>query len=407
MLIFLLISIFAPSPPELRYEDYIYEDQIKTVRLYPATEGLESKTMPAVTSLGGTLQLEFDDLQADLDNYVAKIIHCNYDWTPSRLSDLDFLKDYNEFNINGYAYSGNTHVPYVHYNFTLPPVKLAGNYVVIVYRDGNEDDLLLSKRFMVYSGQAVVRPSNGLGMTTVRATNHQFQFEVVYGQLDIPDPLDMVNVVIRQNQRWDNAQVDIKPSFVRSNTKTLEYRFFNDDKSFQAGNEFRFVDFKSINYPGQNTARLERSKKPFTIYVADDYSRAGQRYAQSQFADLNGGYIIDNLEDGYGEINGNYIKVVFSLKTTLSEPVYILGAFNNWQKNDESRLMVNGNSLVKELFLKQGFYNYTYETEKNATSIEGNFYETENLYEILVYYRSFNPQADQLVGYYPFRVNPR
>lgn len=357
--------------------------------------------------MGGQLLLEFDDLQSELGNYTVKIFHCNYDWTPSSLHDLDFLRDYNEFNVTQYEFSGNTHIPYVHYRFELPQVKLPGNYVLAVFRDGDRDDVMLTRRFIVYSNQALVKNTGGLGMTAVRATNQQLQFEVSYNGVDIPDPMASVQVVIRQNQRWDNAQWNIKPSFVRPTQKTLEYRFFSDDKSFKAGNEYRFVDFRSINYPGQNTARLDRSKKPFIIYVADDYSRATQRYAMPQFADLNGGYIIANLEDGYGETNGNYVRTVFTLKLDGSQPVYLLGSFNDWQKSAANRMEPSPQGLTKEILLKQGFYNYIFEGDTDATLVEGSHFETENVYEILVYNRSFMPDADQLIGYLAVRVNAR
>jgi hypothetical protein len=55
------------------------------------------------------------------------------------------------------------------------------------------------------------------------------------------------------------------------------------------------------------------------------------------------------------------------------------------------------------LFLKQGYYNYNYlAVDKNNPSLysdlDGNFFETENLYTVLVYYKSFSSRADELIG---------
>jgi hypothetical protein len=58
--------------------------------------------------------------------------------------------------------------------------------------------------------------------------------------------------------------------------------------------------------------------------------------------------------------------------------------------------------------LKMGFYNYAYVTvNKNQPHsgpsfefTEGNHMETENDYDILVYYRSLGGRSDQLVGIY-------
>jgi hypothetical protein len=60
--------------------------------------------------------------------------------------------------------------------------------------------------------------------------------------------------------------------------------------------------------------------------------------------------------------------------------------------------------------LKQGLYNYQYWVESskgNGFQIEGSHFETENIYEIFVYYRPFRPNADLLVGYYLIQVNRR
>jgi hypothetical protein len=405
----LILSLLTFSPDkELRYEDYEYEAQIKTVRLYPATDNPEGKILPAVTFLGGALlQLEFDDLQSDRENYYVKILHCNHDWTPSRLHDLDFLHDYNEFNVNDYTYSSNTYIPYVHYQFLIPQVKLPGNYVVIVYRNGDKEDLMLSRRFMVSSNAVNVKQEINFGMNALKATNQQINFVLDYNGLDVPNPLQTVNVVIRQNQRWDNAQTDIKPSFVREANKTLEYRFFNTDKGFQAGNEFRFVDFGSLNFPGQNTGKLERDRTPFKLYVATDATRDGQRYAQ--FRDLNGNFIIANYDVGHGETSGNYLKVIFTLQSsqTYGSKIYVAGAFNNWAKSPANEMKFANGQYTGEVFLKQGFYNYSYLTDSPSDNVEGNYYETENQYEIFVYNHSLFPEADLLVGYYSFKVNPR
>ena len=54
-------------------------------------------------------------------------------------------------------------------------------------------------------------------------------------------------------------------------------------------------------------------------------------------------------------------------------------------------------------FLKQGYYNYSYMlVDKNnpmqRTELEGDYWETENSYTILVYFKALTDQADQLIG---------
>ena len=64
----------------------------------------------------------------------------------------------------------------------------------------------------------------------------------------------------------------------------------------------------------------------------------------------------------------------------------------------------------KELILKQGWYNYQYVVESDTLSLnylEGDHFETENEYEIFVYYKPITARSEVLIGYKQVIVNPR
>lgn len=396
----------------LRNSDMAYEPQIKTVLLHPAFSDPQATLQPAVTSFGQwNLMVSFDDLRAERDSYYARIIHCNYDWTTSGLQSLDFMTDFNEFAITNFEFSIDTHIPYVHYWLNLPPVKLPGNYVVVVYRGSDKDDIILSKRFMVYDTRiSFENERNLIGAGAVAAMNQQINFTLNYQNLEINNPLENVKVAIRQNQRWDNVATDIKPSFVRETEKQLEYRFFDEAKMFKGGNEFRFFDIRSLIYPGRNVATVTKTVKPYEIYLGRDKTRAGESYAQ--YLDLNGGFIIDNL-DFRNTAYANYANVHFTLSSTpLPGEVFVTGAFNYWNLNDANRMRYDSAQGVYDvsILLKQGWYDYQYLIQSRALppyQLEGTHYETENSYEILVYYRPFRPNADLLIGYVRLDKNQR
>lgn len=404
-------SILAQK--HLSYTDKAYEGQIKTIMLYPASTTDRANLLPATAPLQKqNLLLEFDDIQDTKNNYYAKLIHCNYDWTKSSLMDLDFMSEYNEFTINDYQSSSSLFLPYVHYRFEVPRVKIPGNYLLIVYRDGEKTDLILSKRFMIYEPRTKLLQDNQMaGVGNLQATNQQMNFTISYDGLELFNPMENIHVVIRQNQRWDNARMDVKPSFIREDISQLEYRFLDQDKQFSAGNEFRFVDFRSLNFPGQNTGRLDKGVKPYELYVQPEKSREGLAYAQ--YRDLNGGYAIENLDYDEPATSSNYIFVNFLLSSKqLDGEVYINGALNNWQRDDENRMTYNTSKSAYEgrMALKQGWYNYEYWVESKSlpgTFLEGSHFQTENTYDVLVYYRSLQPLADLLVGYFSRDLNPR
>jgi hypothetical protein len=397
------------NPKTLRLEDSAYEVEIKTVRLYPKGSPLA----PGVTSLGNwDLVLEFDDLTTERDNYNARIVHCNYDWTQSPLQDLDFMRDFNEFPLNNTVLSADTHIPYVHYQFSLPPVKLPGNYVVVIFRGSDKEDIILSRRFMVYDTRvSFAKDGKLIGPGSIADLNQQINFTINHSNLEILNPMMDVHVNIRQNQRWDNIVTDLKPSFIRDIQKELEYRFFDEAKMFKGGNEFRFFDLRSLNNPGRNVSHVERKTKPFEVFIIKDKSRNGEVY--SQYDEMNGNYLIDNFDLGRDLAYTNYAFVNFTLATQrVDGNIFVAGAFNNWKLDKNNKMVYDStqNAYKARILLKQGWYDYQYYVQSNRLPpyhFEGTFFQTENLYEIFVYYRPFQPRADLLVGYIRMEENPR
>jgi hypothetical protein len=408
----LLISFSAFSQKKLLFQDAVYEENIKTVMLYPPATGNRDNLQPPITMISRqNLLLEFDDIQETRNNYYAKILHCNSDWTKSSLLDLDFMTAYNEFTLNDYQYSNNTYLPFVHYRFLIPPVKLPGNYLIMIYRDGDKNDVVLTARFMIYNSQvALVANEDLVGQSALAGGNQQINFIINYEDLQVFNAMDNIKVVIRQNQRWDNARFNVKPSFIRDDLTQLEYRFFDQDKQWTAGNEFRWVDFRSLVSPGRNTARIDKSVKPYVLKVAEDKPRIEQAYAQ--YADLDGNYAIENLDYRDPTLSCQYLFVDFTLRTDELQGanIYVVGNYNHYARTEENKMKWNKARSAYEtsIVLKQGWYDYTYFIESStlpSTYIEGSHYQTENFYDVLVYYKSLTPMADLLVGYFvvPYR----
>ncbi|MDH4090140.1 MAG: DUF5103 domain-containing protein [Cyclobacteriaceae bacterium] len=396
------------NPKVLMLKDFAYEPQIRTIQLSP--DG--SPMAPAVTRLGEwNLLLQFDDLRSDRDTYYARVLHCNYDWTRSSLQDLDYMSIYNEFPINNTEYSIDTHIPYVHYWMPLPPVKLPGNYVLVVYRGTNKDDIVLSRRFIVYETLlSFTNDGNLIGPGSIANINQQLNFTINYNNVNIVNPMLDVHVSIRQNQRWDNMSNDVRPSFVREIEKELEYRFFDETKMFRGGNEFRFFDLRSLNNPGRNVDYVAKAQKPYEVFIAKDKTREGESY--SQYNDLNGAFIIDNYD--YRDLAfTNYAYVTFSLETPpVDGDVYVTGGFSYWNLANENKMSYDSvqGLYTSRILLKQGWYDYQYLVKSQKVPpyhFEGSHFETENYYEIFVYNRPFQPQADLLIGYLRLEKNPR
>lgn len=394
----------ATSTKTLELSDRTYEDEIRTVRILPGGAIPEAQALPAVTPMGTwNLVLEFDDLRDHGDFYYLRIIRCERDWSKSSLFDLDFLHERNEFPVTEYDYSTDTQIPYIHYWVTLPPVKLPGNYVAVVYRGSDREDILLSKRFLVYDSRILFERSGTVGSGGAFAQNQQINFTINYKNLEVFNPIQDLAVTIRQNQRWDNIAEGIPPTFVREGFHELEYQYFDPVKMFRGGNEFRFFDLRSLRYPGQNVDRVNNSTEPREAYIFPDRSRSDQPYAI--YKDLNGTFIVDNLD--YRDLSYcDYLWVNFTLiSPPVNGNVFVAGAFTQWQLNGETRMTYDKSAGAYRLrtLIKQGWYDYAYVVRSEnlpANTLEGSHFQTNNMYEIFVYWRpNYQPRTDLLVGY--------
>jgi len=398
-------------------DDEIYEPNIRTVQLYKSVRRLEDEVQAAVVSINdeSPLILEFDDLYAEIKDYRAYIIHCNADWTKSDYIHLDFLNGFNEFPIREYEFSINTRTEYVHYLMTLPRVKLSGNYLLVVYRGTNTDDIILSRRFMVYRGlidiNAEIKLSSGV---LERRQNHQLDFSIDYSGVKIDNPLEEIKVILKQNQRWDNAITKLKPTMLKESRNIIEYFHWNLENNFKAGNEFRFFDLRIVNATGQNVARIDKTPEDLEAFLVEEKFRNHEAYGQ--YLDINGKYVINNLETGQtnGDFDADYVTVNFFLRPIegFNEDIYVFGALTDWKTGEKNKMKFDTTRKLytTQLFLKQGWYNYIFLIKNSSYDphyIEGLHFETENQYEILVYYRPLISKGDQLIGYSSIIHNKR
>jgi hypothetical protein len=409
------IAVFHLFAQQL--EDKVYKEHIQSVRLFPAGVTFDASLDAPVIPLqaGKTLVLLFDDLAYDPILYTAKLIHCDADWQKSQLKDNDFLPTFNEFNIQDYEYSVNTRIPYIHYRFELPRVTKSGNYILKVYSQRDESDVILTKRFMVYEetfqvGASIVPPSQ----TADRSTSQQLNVVVNYSAGEVTNPDGQIKVLIRQNQRWDNAKFLSKPTFMNESTKILRYESFDGGNTFDAGNEFRFVDLRFIRANGVNIADIRVETD--AIFADGTIDKPRPETVYSQYLDLNGQYLIETKDrpGGNPEVESEYILMTFRLAIDQSSnPVYLLGALTNWGKSPEAKMEWDPKKEVytTSLLAKQGWYDYQYansvDGEFEPQSFEGSYFETENEYEVLVYFRNLGSRYDQLVGYIYIHPNRR
>lgn len=414
-LLFVLLSPLIESEVSEVLEDKIYDPYIKTVQIYPRQNSPGERLIYPVISIQQQtpIAVEFDDINEAFVNYSFRIIHCDEDWTRSQMRENEYLFEFNVFPVEDYGFSIDTRVPYVHYRFLVPPVKLPGNYAVEVFPTDDETKTLFRKRFLVFEGKVQISSERSLtqGLIEFAQRNQQINFTLSYDGYPMVNPAERTFVKILQNHRWDTSIDNLKPTFVREDLSNLEYVHFSDKNQFRGGNEFRFFDLRSVRYPGQNVDYARLHSDHVTAQLFPDKPRTGTAYAIGLQQDYNGQYIVSNQDRRNPDIESEYVDVSFQLESEqLDGQVHINGALTNWQLDEDSKMEFNASigTYSKTLLLKQGWYDYKYEVESSALSasyLEGDHFETENIYEILVYYRPMDLRADLLVGYFVIRRN--
>ncbi|MGR3809907.1 type IX secretion system plug protein [Jiulongibacter sp. NS-SX5] len=387
-----------------------YDPDIKTIQLYPYTQSsAHSDLSPAIFSLNSSQQwiLEFDDLRASYRQFHVKILHCDLDWKLSRLRDLEYLTDYNDFIINDYHVSQGTKKPYYHYGFQLPKTKLSGNYILELYENDLYGEPLLRRRFRVVEALVGVSAEVQIPQDpSMWRTHQQVNFEIAHPAYEVRNPRTDFHIEIRQNFRDETIRSGFEASSVNNSRNTLAYRFFKNENLFEAGNEFRRLDIRSTYTSGTNVQETQQGYEDH-VFVRVQSPRSNLTYLSSP--DLNGQYIIETQEDGHPASTADYVNVHFKIES-IEHPDYqkvcVLGGFNNYQCTNSAEMAYDYNQGVYQtnIALKQGVYDFQFAIEEKPQPLdfkffEGNFSDTGNTYEVFVYHQPPSARAPMLVGY--------
>ena len=258
---------------------------------------------------------------------------------------------------------------------------------------------------MVYEPQVTVqgRVGNSVDLD-LRYTHHQVNFKVLPGNYRITDSYRDMHVFVMQNGRWDNIIKNVQPRMILSN----EFDFsLVRELAFPAGNEFRYLDMKTLKYNTDRMQSLQYTRKGYEVYIMTDVPRNKGNYFYEE--DINGRRLIatNDVQDSYTEGDYAWVHFLLPFNYPLSEGnLYVFGALSDWRFNEANLMHYNFDLKAYEasILLKQGYYNYEYAFLENnsqagdVTFIEGSYWETRNEYSVFVYHRQQGESYDRLVG---------
>lgn len=404
----------------LRYEDHVYVDNIRSVKFILNGNVDDYPYIPLVFNtddpFSQSLVLSFDEIGEDVTDYVYSLVHCDSEWKPSNISEVDYMDGFNEDDIDNYDFSFNTVVNYTNYKITLPNPDMSftktGNYLLKVYDNTDDRFLVITRRFVVYENAVAVQGGmQRTAMSSKSRTHQELDFTIIHKDFPLRNPQSDIKVVVLQNGRWDTAIEINRPMFIKPEQLIYD---FQDKIVFPAGREFRQADLRTFNYNTNTIAEIRETKDRYDVTLTTDISRSNLAYLFN--FDLNGKYLIQSLDQRDGDLRADYGYMLFTLEESpafSNHDVYLFGELTDWKADERFKMVYNPliSAYVGQFFLKQGFYDYMYAIvdrdtkEIDLEELEGSWHETENDYTVLVYYAPFGGRYDRVIAVARYNSN--
>lgn len=406
-LLFLLFCTLAiPVDAQVTYCTNVNSKQIKTLQVKVAGEMISE---PFIALNGeDRMEINFDAFNPGFGRFAYSVVHCNADWTQSSLSPIEYMNGFQGMTIEDFANSMSTSVQYTNYRLLLPnddiQFKVSGNYAIHVYNEDNPDQTVFTACFSVVEPMVDVSGSVS-GNTDIDTNQTHQQVSFVINNKDFPITYPQTDLKIRvyQDNRRDNVVSGLQPMSILENQISYTY---NRNLIFNAGNEYRRMEFLSNKYSGMHVENITFHNPYYHVELMTDYKRNSLPYQYDQ--DQDGRFFIrcSNCSDPSTEADYYIVHFALACDPISDGNVYLNGELFNNVFDETSQMVYNAEThqYEKSVLLKQGSYNYQYlfvpngQTQGETGPIEGNFYQTENEYNIYVYYCPMGARYDRLIG---------
>jgi hypothetical protein len=399
----LLLFIFTSAKAQEVQTEVTPPYNIKTVSFVQ-----NGSNVVPIFELGSVFELQFDDLFGNEANYYFDVIHCNYNWIPTDIPKTDYVRGFDNQRITDYSNSFNTLQSFSHYRLSFPnqfttQLRISGNYMLRILNEDRE--VVFSRKFILFEDHstvgAVVKRSRNLSNIDYK---QNLEFTVLSNDIVFQTPLQNVKVVLLQNGDFNTTIKNIVPQYTIGNQMVYKY---DKETQFWAGNEFLYFENKDIRAASNNVAKVGSANDIYSSFLYTNGARANQIY--TLYEDVNGNFVVKNINASNNEIEADYAWVYFSLSAPafqLNKDIYIVGMFNNYSLSPEYKMDYNEKKGIyeKAVMIKQGFTNFEYRVADKKgvidyeNAIDGNFYQTENEYTILVYYKHSSDRYERVIG---------
>ena len=386
-----------------QYAEHVAPEFIKTIQFLGSTK----QSQLPIIRLGEKVYLSFDALNGDEADYYYKITHHDFDWRLSDLTKGEYMDGFDDVRLYEYSNSFNTLKGYSLYTLKIPnrdtrKLTKSGNYMVSIYNDDGE--LVFSKKFMIIENKVTIAASVKRARNLENIQKKQVvQFVIDSPNLILTNPKETVNTLILQNSNLNTPITNLKPQYTIGSQ--LIYRY-DKEASFDAGNEYLFFDNKDIR-SGSSSIRKIDLTDIYNTYLYTNSARFERPYTYNP--DINGNYQIRILYPTSDiSIEADYARIHFTLQyfeDLNDKEIHVYGNFNNYTIDETTYMKYDSfsDTYTNQMLLKQGFYNYKYVVvNRDGTidygAISGNYWQTENDYTVLVYFRDLGARYDRIIG---------
>ncbi len=374
-------------------------------------------------------------------------------------------EEVDEFSYSSNAYSDYTNyqvfIPNEDISWTI-----SGNYLLVIFDDDLQVPVI-SRRFIVSENVVgaladFVRPKE----ISYLRTHQELEIILNIRDFQVFRPQQEIFVTVLQNGNFTNAFSNVTSNF--SQGDNLFFNDFNQQISFPALKEFRSVDIRSLNFRSEFVKTIDRHNEGTTVlldlgrqrtlenyrnerdanggFIVENFDLNRDRFIQSvvrpsdeqpdrqlsnELFDSDRDRFFDNasgtrsnstsrrgviIDEGLSadNITSEYADVIFSLEvdSPFLEDIYIVGAFSDWKAREKYRMQWDAENQIYlcKAKLKQGYYDYMFGVEDEngflqLDIIEGSWYETENEYHIITYYREMGAEFDRVIDVTVFSPN--
>ena len=349
------------------------------------------------------IDIEWDEMSHDYKRYRYHIDHCDWDWNVTDgIFESDYMEGLNDQLIEDFEKSFNTTQIYTHYKLRIPNkelrLRLSGNYRVLIYEEDEKDSPVLEARFCIYEREAgIVAQLSSNTDVDFNDRHHQMTLSVGFGGLQVFDPMQELKVIVMQNRRWDSRVEGLVPNVRKPNG--IEFTH-NRNLIFPAGNEYHRFEILDVHRTATGVDRIDW----FEPYYHATLFPAVIDHSYSYTEDQNGVYVVRSSDNYDDWTTAEYVVVHFFLESPRLEggDVYVSGWWAGQTFNPDCKMEYDPvhEYYHAAILLKQGYYSYEFIQQDGLMQrTMGSFFETENEYEVLVYYRQQGSRYDRLAGY--------